>query len=115
MKKAGRKLAFGAAVMTAALNLTACNNRNAAVYGPPESGKPETDLSTEAESVKPEAESGTQTEQRVETELITETEAALTEFDPDDNLNNDVYGPPEDFEMKNNMIPAVYGPPEDMQ
>lgn len=90
MKKAGRKLAFGAAVVTAALNLTACNNRNAAVYGPPESGKPETDLSTE-------------------------TEAAITEFDPDDNLNNEVYGPPEDFEVENNLIPAVYGPPEDMQ
>ena len=36
MKKTGRKLAFSAAVVTAALNLTACKNRNAAVYGPPE-------------------------------------------------------------------------------
>ena len=33
--------------------------------------------------------------------------------DPKNNQNEDVYGPPEDFESSENEIPAVYGPPED--
>lgn len=68
-----------------------CLNVNGCVYGPPE----------------PRETTGSDTDA---------TTASETTFDPDDNQNADVYGPPEDmeFDPSENEGRTVYGPPEDM-
>ncbi len=68
-----------------------CLNVNGCVYGPPE----------------PRETTGSDTDA---------TTASETTFDPDDNQNADVYGPPEDmeFEPSSNEQATVYGPPSDM-
>jgi hypothetical protein len=68
-----------------------CLNVNGCVYGPPE----------------PRETTGSDTDA---------TTASETTFDPDDNQNADVYGPPEDmeFEPSSNEPATVYGPPSDM-
>ena len=91
MKKSLKKLAFGAALTASAFTFAACQNSMTTVYGPP----PE-------------------------------------EFTSEENINEDVYGPPlpdsippeeeedktattEKYNPDENSEPAVYGPPEDME
>jgi hypothetical protein len=108
MKKTGKKLAFTAAVMAAALNIGACtafspsDNNEPEVYGPPE------DVSTSAEQ------GSGQTKKKSTGQKASEIEGL--KFDEKDNKNEEVYGPPEDiesFDTDRNMVPCVYGPPED--
>ena len=68
-----------------------CLNVNGCVYGPPE----------------PRETTGSDTDA---------TTANETTFDPDDNQNADVYGPPEDmgFDPSANDPATVYGPPSDL-
>ena len=72
------------ASLTIGANVTGC------VYGPPPDEPEETSRITKTE----------------------ETEAPAPTVDPDDNINADVYGPPEDFNVNYNEVPCVYGPPE---
>lgn len=81
---AAKIIAGVVASLTIGANITGC------VYGPP---------AEETASSTPE----TKTE---------ETAAPEPTVDPDDNINADVYGPPEDFDVDNNEVPCVYGPPE---
>ncbi len=89
MKKPLKKLAFGAAVAAAALQFSACKNRPVTVYGPPEYFNKET-TGEQKETPAPSA----------------------TDFAPEENVPEVVYGPPEDFEPEENIPEVVYGPPE---
>ncbi len=81
---AAKIIAGVVASLTIGANITGC------VYGPPPEETAESAPETKTE----------------------ETVAVEPTVDPDDNINADVYGPPEDFNVDNNEVPCVYGPPE---
>ncbi|MBP5262643.1 MAG: hypothetical protein J6Z43_11015 [Clostridiales bacterium] len=94
MKKPSKKGVTAAKIIAglAATVTLGCNVNGCGVYGPPQ--PPET------------------TDDPQETVITSE------EDDTDvtkNNMNEDVYGPPEDFEPSDNEMDCVYGPPEDMQ
>ena len=125
MFKRFKKGVLAGTLFTAALNLNAC------AYGTP------TDSSSQSSEVNTANSSQVQdselSSQETTTTAAATTTTAKTEdssFDPDDNQNVDVYGPPEDFEPDDpdsssqgddsssdyepddNMNECVYGPPE---
>ena len=119
MKKAGKKLTFSALAAGAAAGLTGCGlvgmfltgetpdqNMIEAVYGPPPDyyesvGSPMgvTEVPEETEDAARIADEAlTEALTEAVTETVTETDAEDPEaFDPDENMLEDVYGPPGDF------------------
>lgn len=101
--KPRKKAILTAAAVTALFGAGGCgNNEVQNVYGPPPD-----DYNYRVESSD------------VQTAESTESQDTADEFNPADNKNVDVYGPPpaieetqEGFEPEMNIIPAVYGPPE---
>lgn len=95
-----------AATLTLGANVNGCvygpAGLNENVYGPPPSS--ETTLESSAAS---ETTGNTERTEKLEP---TVTETTLATY----NMNEDVYGPPEDFEPSANQNVVVYGPPEDM-
>ncbi len=77
---AAKIIAGVVASLTIGANITGC------VYGPPPEETAESAPETKTE----------------------ETVAVEPTVDPDDNINADVYGPPEDFNVDNNEVPCVY-------
>lgn len=84
--KIKRKITAVAAAFIAATNFNGC------AYGPPpehyDSLDPENGIAVTDESGTPQ-----------DSETAEDTEAVSEEFDPADNVNEEVYGPPEDFDM----------------
>lgn len=110
---------------------TVVSNMHACTYGPPpESMAPSSDIkvydTSQNDSSEVNDDTTTTSETTTTTTTTTTTKASDPSFDPDDNLNVDVYGPPEDFEPKEteatqpnddydpdiNLNECVYGPPE---
>ncbi len=73
MKKSGRKLAIAAILAGSVIAGVSSCQKNACVYGPPE------DRANEADSAETSEVSGD------------------NEYDPEENITPDVYGPPSDF------------------
>ena len=92
MKKPDNKTVTAAKIVAgvAMTFMVAANVTGCGVYGPPPEETAESAPETKTE----------------------ETVAVEPTVDPDDNINADVYGPPEDFNVDNNEVPCVYGPPE---
>ena len=106
--KIKRKLTAAAAAFIAAANFNGC------AYGPP----PE----SEYDYVRPD--SGITTGENSgeqQTETVTLEDGLEDSFEPSENYNEDVYGPPvedieteeDDYDPAENENEAVYGPPED--
>lgn len=84
MKKSGKKLAIAAILAGAVVvSMQACQN-NVAVYGPPPM---DSDAANEAGSESEAAENNEPTEEP-------------DEYNPEDNMMEDVYGPPADYRGK---------------
>ena len=93
MKKKGKKLTFSAAVISAALGLAGCSDA---------------DVKSLLQPV------GDDFSQRID-RILNELVGDLENYVPDDNLNEEVYGPPEEFVEylpEQNVQELVYGPPE---
>jgi hypothetical protein len=75
-------------ILTVGTVFTAAANLNACAYGPP------------PDSIRPDKNTDT-------------TTVKTTEYDPSENENPAVYGPPEYFDPSSNQNGDVYGPPED--
>ena len=96
-----KKITAAKIIAGVAATAALCLNVNGCVYGP-------AGMSEETTESEPTAQETTE-----ETTEETTTEET-TFFNPDDNDDPDVYGPPDDFDPADNEVPAVYGPPEDM-
>lgn len=102
---------LAAAVFAAAVNLNGC------VYGPP----PESGAGDGVQTADPAQTTAVSSEEEQET--TSRTLKYQDSYDPADNDNEEVYGPPEyfgyvsepeeEFDPEKNMIECVYGPPED--
>ncbi|SEW05368.1 hypothetical protein SAMN05216413_1001 [Ruminococcaceae bacterium KH2T8] len=97
-----KKITAAKIIAGVAATAALCLNVNGCVYGP--GAVPE---ETESEQTTAAQETTEETTEETTTE-------ETTAFDPGDNDNPDVYGPPDDFDPADNDLPAVYGPPEDM-
>ena len=96
MKKMKKKLVLGTAAALAAASFSACINRPTAVYGPPPD-VPSSNVSSEDSSTVSSEDSST----------------VSSSFEPEENIAETVYGPPEWFEPSENIPEDVYGPPSD--
>ena len=102
--KIKRRLTAAAAAFIAAANFNGC------AYGPP----PE----SEYDYVRPDSGITTGENSGEQTETVSVTDES---FEPSENYNEDVYGPPvedieteeDEFDPAENENEAVYGPPED--
>lgn len=86
MKKSGRKLAIAAILAGSVIASVSSCQQNVAVYGPPEDFVNENSENNSAETAE------------VSSDEVS-SEGASDEFNPDDNMIEDVYGPPMDYEM----------------
>ena len=98
-----------AATLTLGANVNGCvygpAGLNQNVYGPP----PSSDTTLESSETSEPSDTTGKTE-RTEKPEPSISETSMVTY----NMNEDVYGPPEDFDFSANQNEVVYGPPEDM-
>ena len=90
MRKSGKKLAIAAVLAGSVMAVAAACQNNAAVYGPP----PE-DISHEGDSNEGSTEYSEVYDEENSGSFDSQDDV-YEEYDPDDNMNVDVYGPPSD-------------------
>ena len=91
MKKSGKKLAIAAILAGSVIASASGCQQNVTVYGPPEDFATEDHANEANEAYSAEASEVSNEE--------ASNEGASGEYNPDDNMIEDVYGPPMDYEM----------------
>ena len=95
MKKLGRKLVTGTAMLVSAATISACgaDNTNVCVYGPPPAA-PEVVSDVSSANTEP---SGLGSGKE-DPSSLSPTSKENEQFDPSNEINDDVYGPPSSWE-----------------
>lgn len=131
MKRSKKKLAIAALLAgSVVVSATSCHKSNPTVYGPPEEFQTQQEENGDAGTTGAAGEANSASGITNEAGTISVTGETNGVFVPDDNMNEDVYGPPddfltedengeageanEDFDPDDNTNAPVYGPPEGM-